>query len=329
MPADDSREDSSNGSCERSSISCTSIVDRDHYGAVSSPVHWENEPQKSFPEKKQGGLQGFAKERNLSIAAPTDNDYESDGSDFSLSDTPGKMKRGRSLKISSFFSRFQRQSTMPNPSRVPASPAQGCFGSLDDISLREESRAFMVSYDSETPVASPKKIISIRGLIKICGRDSCGRPIVVIDTSYCPPAHMRFVALGHIREKMEPLVESGGYNLVFVMSPNPSRADASKDVPAMWCLEVYRKLPYSYKKNVERVVLIHPTFVVNLVISILRPFTSSKSHEKIVRVHRLADLDKASNGEITLDKLYLATHVYLHDKTLTESDNLDNFTALS
>lgn len=41
-----------------------------------------------------------------------------------------------------------------------------------------------------------------------------------------------------------------------------------------------------------------------------------------------ADLDKASNGEITLDKLYLATHVYLHDKTLTESDNLDNFTAL-
>ncbi|KAG6552965.1 hypothetical protein Mapa_005302 [Marchantia paleacea] len=326
---------SPNGSVRSSEMSTSprmgsSPTDRDDLSETESSLEWDAEQQSAFKDKRR--LSHFAKDRGLSLKitpSPSFSDYESE-SELTPGGTPtSNSKRWKSFKIGSLFSRFQRQQTMPNRSRTPDSPGSAKeYGRPHDDILAGESRSYMVPYDSvdsDLQVASPKKIISIRGLIKVCGRDACGRPIVVIDTSYCPPPYMRFAALGHIRDKMEPIVEAGEYNLVFVMSPNPSKGSAHKEVPTMWCLDVYRKLPYAYKKNVQRVVFIHPTFFVNLVLNILRPFMSGKAHEKIVRVHQLSDLEKASDGDITLDKLYLASHVYLHDKSLAAAGNPEDY----
>ncbi|KAL3693677.1 hypothetical protein R1sor_007328 [Riccia sorocarpa] len=308
----------------------SSPTDRDDLMETDQSLEWDAEQQSRFTEKRR--LSQFATDRKLSLKITTPptslSDYESEG-DVTPGGTPSSnSKRWQSFKIGSIFSRFHRQSAMPSRAQTPDSPSSKAFCGNDDMMMLGGSRSFMVPYDavdSDLQMASPKKIISIRGLIKVCGRDACGRPIVVIDTSYCPPPYMRFAALGHIREKMEPIVEAGEYNLVFVMSPNPSKGGAHKEVPTMWCLDVYRKLPYAYKKNVRRIVFIHPTFFVNLVLNCLRPFISGKAHEKIVRVHQLADLEKVSDGDISLDKLYLAPHVYLHDKSLAAAENPEDY----
>lgn len=54
----------------------------------------------------------------------------------------------------------------------------------------------MVSYDSDQAVISPKTVISIRGLIKLCGRDTCGRPI---GKRFSKPKKARNVVMGGIK----------------------------------------------------------------------------------------------------------------------------------
>lgn len=131
--------------------------------------------------------------------------------------------------------------------------------SNSDIQMKTNWRAEGSSEDSCRSFAASS--LSMKGLIRICGRDAKGRPIVIVDASEVPPlSYLRSAALDHIRYKLDPIAEAGEYDLIFVMSPKLEKEDKHRQLPTWWCLEVYRKLPLPYRKNIKRIVFIHPTF---------------------------------------------------------------------
>ncbi|MCO5600222.1 hypothetical protein L7F22_054332 [Adiantum nelumboides] len=147
---------------------------------------------------------------------------------------------------------------------------------------------------------------------------------VVVDASKIPTCScLRSQALQYILKKLDPVAAEGDYDLIFVLSPNVQKREESRMLPAWWCLRVYKKLPASYRKNLRRLVFIHPTAHVKLICSMLHPFISKKAHHKVHKVKHLADLEKASGGDISLDVLHLGNHVFKYDQVVaTESKGL-------
>eukprot|EP00250_Pteridium_aquilinum_P013004 c21073_g1_i1 orf=136-648(-) len=108
--------------------------------------------------------------------------------------------------------------------------------------------------------------------------------------------------------------------------PLPSIAlQTHMKLPAWWCLKVYKKLPALYRKRLQRLVFIHPTFYIKLVCSMLRPFVSRKAHHKVHKVKHLADLEKACGGDISLDVLHLGTHVFKYDEAVATESKVLSF----
>jgi BCL2/adenovirus E1B protein-interacting protein 2 len=57
-----------------------------------------------------------------------------------------------------------------------------------------------------------------------------------------------------------------------------------------WCRETYKALTRKYKKNVQHLYIVHPTFWTKAVFWFLTPFLSEKFFRKLVYVERVRDL---------------------------------------
>ncbi|GBG85539.1 hypothetical protein CBR_g40177 [Chara braunii] len=188
------------------------------------------------------------------------------------------------------------------------------YGSADAAREKEErSRRMQVYRPHDYDRVNTEVTITLTGLVNIDRKDSLGRPIVVVDASFIPPPRLRFAAVAMIRERMDPIVQEP-YVLVFVMTPKNLHKAAPTKVPAWWCLKVYRHLPRPYKKNVQRVVFIHPTLWFSIIFKVIQPFLSSKVYRKFVRASMLSDIEEQVGGEIKLSQIALAPHVFVHDK---------------
>ncbi|KAI5084397.1 hypothetical protein GOP47_0000566 [Adiantum capillus-veneris] len=189
---------------------------------------------------------------------------------------------------------------------IPISDDGPCFHSHLCSEGLEEGWKCTAAENSSNSLHS--RSASLKDLACICGQDAQGRPIVVVDATKIPKCScLRSQALQYILKKLDPIAAAGDYDLIFVMSPN---------IPAWWCLRVYKKLPSSYRKNLRRLLFIHPTVHIKFVCTMLRPFISKKAHYKVHKVKHLADLEKASGGDISLDVLHLGNHVFKYDQTV-------------
>ncbi|GAQ84826.1 hypothetical protein KFL_002080030 [Klebsormidium nitens] len=193
--------------------------------------------------------------------------------------------------------------------------------SLRDAVLREPGKSSIIEDESTivskagegSPPPSYEEATK-ESLLTLSGNDAMGRPIVLIDASQAPPPNERSAALKKLIEKLEPIVTGGPYVLVFALSPKYTAANHKQQIPTLWLLKAYRKLPRPYKKNVQKIVFIHPSLVLKAAFKFLTPLLSPKVHRKIVKVNRLSDLPVLTNSEIFLDQLKLAEHVFEYDR---------------
>ncbi|KAA6380600.1 MAG: hypothetical protein EZS28_023870, partial [Streblomastix strix] len=75
----------------------------------------------------------------------------------------------------------------------------------------------------------------------------------------------------HVIGKFEP----------YVVILNCVDLSENGDLPLLWNLSLYRSLPYAYKKNLKRILIIKPTRMVRTILVLARPFISSKFYRKI------------------------------------------------
>ncbi|KAA6364781.1 MAG: hypothetical protein EZS28_039692, partial [Streblomastix strix] len=75
----------------------------------------------------------------------------------------------------------------------------------------------------------------------------------------------------HVIGKFEP----------YVVVLNCVDLSENGDLPLLWNLSLYRSLPYAYKKNLKRILVIKPSRMVRTILVLARPFISSKFYRKI------------------------------------------------
>lgn len=64
-----------------------------------------------------------------------------------------------------------------------------------------------------------------------------------------------------------------------------------KHLPALnWMIQAYKRLSRNYKKNIKKLIVVHPTWWFKFVLFIMQKIVSSKFAKKIVNLDRLADL---------------------------------------
>ncbi|KAA6360846.1 MAG: hypothetical protein EZS28_043628, partial [Streblomastix strix] len=84
----------------------------------------------------------------------------------------------------------------------------------------------------------------------------------------------------HVIGKFEP----------YVVVLNCVDLSENGDLPLLWNLSLYRSLPYAYKKNLKRILIIKPTRMVRTILVLARPFISSKFYRKIEFLENLKAL---------------------------------------
>jgi len=140
--------------------------------------------------------------------------------------------------------------------------------------------------------------------------------VVVINTRAIPHKSLRAAALRHLREALEPVVSTGPYVLVFTSFASSSLSK----LPASWVIAAYRELSFPFRKNVQHVVLVRPNKFLKAFIKLMKMVVKKKSHSKIKEVLYLAEIENATNGEVTLEHLSPKVIRALGQEELTYSD---------
>ncbi|WIA30456.1 hypothetical protein OEZ86_000540 [Tetradesmus obliquus] len=144
---------------------------------------------------------------------------------------------------------------------------------------------------------------AFRGLLFLGGRDSHGRPVVIVNTDAIPVGHNaapRDAALAYLIRRLSPVVTRGPYVLVLVAFQHGPHF---RLLPGVWCVRAYQSLPRAFRKNVKHVLLLQPSLTVCAALALLYPFVSSKAHAKVKQVHRLLDIEAATAGEVQVPHL--------------------------
>lgn len=188
---------------------------------------------------------------------------------------------------------------------------------------RHRSRSSQVN--QEEPIQSFQEVpllqgnsdgLFFNGLVFCDTVDSLYRPVVVINTRAIPHKSLRAAALRHLREALEPVVSTGPYVLIFTSFASSSLSK----LPASWVIAAYRELSFPFRKNVQHVILVRPNKFLKAFIKLMKMVVKKKSHSKIKEVLYLAEIENATNGEVTLEHLSPKVIRALGQEELTYSD---------
>jgi len=139
------------------------------------------------------------------------------------------------------------------------------------------------------------------GLLSTTGRDTMGRPVVVVRLSCLPHGStVRAAAFKWVLSKLEPIAQGGDYVLVLMLAGEDGRAVS---IPGWYLVAAYRKLPRAAKKNVKRIVFVRPSGMLSVLLAVLRPFLSQKVYRKMVTLADISEIDRATEGEVLASSL--------------------------
>eukprot|EP00775_Hariotina_reticulata_P011678 gene11678-11821_t len=197
---------------------------------------------------------------------------------------------------------------------LPGAAAAGAAGAAGDASASSNiDDAVLVEKTSDMPQSlQEQEDEAFRGLLFLGGRDSHGRPVVVVNTDAIPAGSNpgpRDAALDYLLRRLMPtvtrgpVVARGGWGPYVLVMVALNRGSQFRLLPGVWCLRVYQSLPRAFRKNVKHVLLLQPSLMVRTGLALLYPFISSKAHAKVKQVHCLLDIDAATAGEVQVPHL--------------------------
>ncbi|GFR43549.1 hypothetical protein Agub_g4642 [Astrephomene gubernaculifera] len=137
------------------------------------------------------------------------------------------------------------------------------------------------------------------GLLYSEGRDTLGRPVVVLNTAMLPSKAKKADVLQYVLQQLRPLVERE-YVLVVLSLALGVKAGS---VSSAWALGAYRSLAKPYRKNVKHIVLVQPSAWARALLALAQPFVSKKAAHKVKKVDNLVQIAEATGGEVKLESL--------------------------
>ena len=141
------------------------------------------------------------------------------------------------------------------------------------------------------------------GLLFCDGRDSMGRPVVVVRPAMMPTSSTeRKAVMEDVRATLTPVVETGPYVLLFVHESTEKGSSWSARSPLM-LLSSFRSLGRPFKKNVQYVLFHQPTTFMRYMLGAARPFMSSKASRKWRTIQAVREIEDHTNGEVRLGDL--------------------------
>lgn len=154
------------------------------------------------------------------------------------------------------------------------------------------------------------------GLVFCDTVDALCRPVVVINTRAIPHKSLRSAALRHLREALEPVVNTGPYVLIFTSFVSSTLSK----LPVSWIIAAYRELSYPFKKNVQYVILVRPNKMLKAFVKVMKLVVKKKAHSKVKQINYLGDIENVTNGEVTLEHLSPKVIRALGSEELANSD---------
>ncbi|GIL98435.1 hypothetical protein Vretimale_3815 [Volvox reticuliferus] len=148
-------------------------------------------------------------------------------------------------------------------------------------------------------VLPPPKPSPYPGLLYTEGRDTLGRPVVVLNTAMLPAKAKKNDVLQHLLQELQPVVQ-GDYVIVVLSLAMGVKASS---VSSTWALGAYRSLAKPYRKNVKHIVLVQPTAWARTLLALAQPFVSKKAAHKVKKVDNLVQISDATGGEVKLESL--------------------------
>ncbi|KAF6258902.1 hypothetical protein COO60DRAFT_1626257 [Scenedesmus sp. NREL 46B-D3] len=221
-------------------------------------------------------------------------------------------------------------------SSAAAGNHQGAAAGAWDVGWGPDSfeDAVLVEHSPDMPQSlQEQEDEAFRGLLFLGGRDSHGRPVVVVNTDAIPVGHNvapRDAALAYLIKRLTPVVTRlpgvlaasawcvggvclGPYVLVLVAF---QRGPHFRLLPGVWCVRAYQSLPRAFRKNVKHVLLLQPSLLARAGLALLYPFVSSKAHGKVKQVQRLLDIEAATAGEVQASQLLSTARLASHTELL-------------
>ncbi|GIL46969.1 hypothetical protein Vafri_3828 [Volvox africanus] len=143
------------------------------------------------------------------------------------------------------------------------------------------------------------KPIPYPGLLYTEGRDTLGRPVVVLNTALLPAKAKKNDVLQYLLQELQPVVQ-GDYVIVVLSLAMGVKASS---VSSTWALGAYSSLAKPYRKNVKHIVLVQPSAWARTLLALAQPFVSKKAAHKVKKVDNLVQISEATGGEVKLESL--------------------------
>jgi len=154
-------------------------------------------------------------------------------------------------------------------------------------------------------------------VINICGVDKDGRPVIVVAACRFPnnntKEHQQL--LRFIKAKLDIYVEND-YSVIYF---HHGYHKANK--PSFgWLKSAYQEFDRKYKKNIKRLIVVHPTSWMKMIWAMMKPFISAKFGQKLLYVNQLADLSEF----IWLNQIPIPLEVQNFDDSKLKSQGLES-----
>ncbi|CAG5104981.1 Oidioi.mRNA.OKI2018_I69.chr1.g1727.t1.cds [Oikopleura dioica] len=153
-------------------------------------------------------------------------------------------------------------------------------------------------------------------LINICGVDKDGRPVIVVAACRFPnnntKEHQQL--LRFIKAKLDIYVEND-YSVIYF---HHGYHKANKPSFA-WLKSAYQEFDRKYKKNIKRLIVVHPTSWMKMIWTMMKPFISAKFGRKLLYVNHLAELKEF----IWLNQIPIPVEVQNFDESKLKSQGLE------
>ncbi|KXZ43314.1 hypothetical protein GPECTOR_94g636 [Gonium pectorale] len=137
------------------------------------------------------------------------------------------------------------------------------------------------------------------GLLYTEGRDTLGRPVVVLNTAMLPAKAKKNDVLQYVLQQLQPMVQRD-YVLVVLSLAMGVKASS---VSTTWALGAYRSLAKPYRKHVKHIILVQPSAWARALLALAQPFVSKKAAHKVKKVDNLVQVAEATGGEVRLESL--------------------------
>jgi len=151
--------------------------------------------------------------------------------------------------------------------------------------------------------------IESRGIIEVVGDDKAGNKIIVISACRIPNSqsfdHDKFFR--YLTKTLDKYVKFD-YSLVYFHHGLTSK----NKPPNRWLWDAYKALDRTYKKNLKKLFLVHPTNFIRVVYNMFRPIVSAKFGRKVQYVNYIDEL----KDDLDVKQLPIPKQVEEYDKEL-------------